>query len=371
MKEKNIAGRRTEWTAPYNSFNSWKGLMYKEHYDALAQGKMLPPVEASIDPSYLCNVDCVWCNSKRILHGELHAKTMTEEHLLKLCGFLIEWGVRGFCFAGGGDSTLNPGLWPAMRLIKKAGRENAIITNGIAVDTFEKQETLASCCRWIGVSLDAGTAETYGRVKQVSPKTFDKVLNNIAAMVRIVKDNNLQCDIAVKYLIHPTNAEEISKACALAKELGVAHFHARPAASKNIEGNEQVLDFPMDIINKQLEECLAMQTDTFKAFGVRHKFSPDFQLEHGFSRCISAPLCIQCGADGNVYLCNDWRGDKRYCVGAHFPNPEKILDFWGSKQHWDLMNRIKVSECPRCTYGIYAKQIENAVENDGMCVNFP
>ena len=95
------------------------------------------------------------------------------------------------------------------------------------------------------------------------------------------------------------------------------------------------------------------------------------EIQHGFSRCISAPLWIQCGADGNVYLCNDWRGNAKFRLGAHYPNPEQILDFWGSQAHIDLMRSINVDKCPRCTYGIYAKQIEHAVEEDAMCYAFP
>ncbi len=361
-----------EWTDPYNSFNSWKGLMYYEQYRGILEGRLLPPIEASIDPTYKCNVDCIWCNSQRILHNDnLLGKSMTAEHLRRLVAFLIDWGVRGFCYAGGGDPTLHPTLWEVMETVKAAGRQNAIITNGIAVDTYEKQKTLATCCRWVGISLDAGSPELFGRIKRTHPRNFDKVLDNVRSMVQIVKETGSRCDIAIKYLVHPENAHEIAKACAIARELGVAHFHARPAASENIEGLGQQLDFPMDIINEQLAQCLEMQTENFKTFGVRHKFSNSFNLKNSFKRCLSAPLAIQLGADGNVYLCVDWRGDKRYILCAHYPDPERILEYWGSPEHIERMRQVVVSKCPRCTYGVYASQIEHAVEDDGMCLNFP
>lgn len=367
---------RPEWTDPYNSFNSWKGLMYLDHYRGILEEKLLPPVEASIDPTYVCNIDCLWCNSWRILHkdGKVGHK-MTDEHLLRLCGFLADWGVRGFCFAGGGDPTLHPALWEALKLTTSKGRENAIITNGIKIDTAEKQEIAVANCRWIGISLDAGTAERYAQVKKTSPKVFHKILDNVRAMVELIRSGRVdtRCEIAIKYLIHPTNQDEILTACKLARELGVVHFHARPAASENIESPHlgRTLRFDMDLVNAQLEECMKLQTAEFKTFGVRHKFSETFNLKHGFSRCWAAPLTIQCGADGYVYHCVDWRGDPDYVLGMHWPDPEQILEFWGSKYHLDLMKSVKVDRCPRCTYGIYAQQIEFAVKSDGMCVNFP
>jgi len=36
-----------------------------------------------------------------------------------------------------------------------------------------------------------------------------------------------------------------------------------------------------------------------------------------------------------------------------------------------MMRGIQVDKCPRCTYGVYARQIENAMLDDRMCVNFP
>lgn len=361
-----------EWTEPFNSFNSWKGLLYAEHYKGILNGRFLPPIEVSIDPTYSCNVDCVWCNSRRILHrAEKHGQSMTPEHLIRLVGFLIDWGVQGFCYAGGGEPSLHPALWDAMLAVKAGGRQNAIITNGIAVDTYRKQEIAATSCRWIGVSLDAATPERYAEVKKTGPKVFNKVLDNIRAIVSIAKERGCQCDVAVKYLIHPSNADQIAQACEVARDLGVAHFHARPAASENIEGLGETLDFPMDVINKQLAQCLEMQTDTFKTFGVRHKFTGSFNLQHGFSRCLSAPLGLQCGADGNCYCCVDWRGCPDFVLGTHFPEPERILDFWGSPKHREFLAKVKVEKCPRCTYGVYARQIEQAVEADAMCTNFP
>lgn len=363
---------QAEWTDPYNSFNSWKGLTYYPQYQGIIQDKLLPPVEASIDPTYVCNIDCVWCNSWRILHkSEKVGHKMTREHLLSLCTFLADWGVRGFCFAGGGDPTLHPGMWEALELIKAKGKQSSIITNGIEIRTEERRRIAVECTRWIGISLDAGDRQTYAELKKTSPKKFDHILENVQAMLEMARQTKSRCEIAIKYLIHPTNQHEILKACEIARDLGVHHFHARPAASENIEGLGEVLHFDMDLVNQQLAECMKMQTARFKVFGVRHKFTETMNLKHGFSRCWSAPLTIQCGADGFVYNCVDWRGDPDYVLGSHFPDPKQILEFWGSSRHVQFLKKVQVDNCPRCTYGIYAQQIEHAVLNDEMCVDFP
>ena len=81
---------------------------------------------------------------------------------------------------------------------------------------------------------------------------------------------------------------------------------------------------------------------------------------------------IQCCADGNAYVCADHRIEKRFNLGAHYPDPAGILEFWGSFEHRRLIDSIEVDrECGRCTYGEYARQIEEVVIKDGMCLNFP
>jgi len=85
---------------------------------------------------------------------------------------------------------------------------------------------------------------------------------------------------------------------------------------------------------------------------------------------------IQCCSDGNVYVCADHRIEGRFRLGSHFPSPQAIKEFWGSDRHKELLNSVCVDkECGRCTYGEFARQIEELamgrIEEDPMCVDFP
>jgi len=79
---------------------------------------------------------------------------------------------------------------------------------------------------------------------------------------------------------------------------------------------------------------------------------------------------------GNVYVCADHRIEDRFKLCSHHPDPEEIRKYWGSDAHRDLLQSINVDkECGRCTYGEYARQIEELAigrnEKDPMCVDFP
>ena len=62
-----------EWNTEFNSFNSWKGAFYFPWYEHIKKWKndpklkLLPPIEASIDPIHACNLLCEHCNAHKYL----------------------------------------------------------------------------------------------------------------------------------------------------------------------------------------------------------------------------------------------------------------------------------------------------------------
>ena len=361
-----------EWSDPYNSFNSLKGLLYRQWMEAVIEGRFLPPVEASIDPVYSCNLDCVWCNSQGILKQDPRAgKIMDEEHLLKLSRFLADWGVKGACYAGGGEPLLHPGCADSVRIFAEKKVDTAFLTNGILLDG-EIAEAMTDHSRWVGVSLDSSNRDNYAQIKGVPPEIFDQALANLKALVKLRNRKNSRLEVSFKFLIHPDNAHTILEAAQLAKEIGVDYIHLRPAAAENVLGGADFsLDFPMELINQQLEKAFALEDDKFKVFGIRHKFSPRMKLSRRFSHCLAAPLLIQLGADGNCYLCVDHRGKPEYVIGRHAPDPEQIREFWGGEAMKKMMADVKLDKCPRCTFGIYNEIMEKTIIDDRMCKNFP
>lgn len=361
-----------EWTDPFNSFNSMKGLLYRKWMESIIEGVFLPPVEASVDPAFTCNLDCVWCNSKYICKDDNAAlKIMPEEHLIKLCLFLAHWGVKGVCFAGGGEPFINTHLSKVTKMLGEMGVDTAFLTNGTLI-TKEDVETIVRYSRWIGISIDTSNRESYAQLKNAKEELFDKAIEALERLVHLKKKTGSSLEISYKYLIYPDNANHIYEAALLAKKIGVDYIHIRPTAGENILGGcDFHLDFPVEVIKDQLKEAFELEDENFKVFGVRHKFSTTLNLKRNFNRCLAPPLLINCGADGNVYLCVDHRGKEAFSLGTHYPEPENILTFWGGENHQSLMKCVNIDQCPRCTFGIYNEIMEKVIIKDNMCKNFP
>lgn len=364
----------SEWSSKNSmcSFNSWKGLFYLPQYQAIANKKFLPPIEASIDLVRSCNLNCSFCNAGRYLQDENNkAQYMDSEHLMNLVRFLGNWSVKSLCFGGGGDSALHKSLPNAIRLSRAVGMDTALITNG----TILNDDLLDALplCRFISISIDAGKASTYAQFK--GKDFFNKVINNVGSIVQKVKERDVNCDVCYKFLITEGNQYEIYDACLIAKQLGVRDFYARPA-DYNHQGINPLVkkqyNYDLKAIEEQFELCRELENDDFRVFTVTHKYNSNFTPKKNFSQCYGAPVCIQiCPKD--VYFCVDTRYIEYYKLGSHYPDPKEILKFWGGKKHQELVFETGMKNCTsRCTFGPYNRQAESLFfgKPDPMCWTF-
>jgi len=381
--------KRREWSdeQKYNSFNSYKGLAYfSTHYIPIArwwegeEGAKLPvPIELSLDPTHLCNFKCGHCNAQRYLilnpdEVPRDKKTMTREHLRNLVDFCADWGVKAVCIGGGGEPLMNKNVWDLPSYIASKGMKSSFATNGSLINEQIAKEMMN--CRWVGVSVDSATREIFEKVHGVD--FFDRVIKNLELLIKTKKETDSKVDISYKFLITPLNWHEIYDACKLAKEIGVRDFHARPADLERKDFESAIeMNYNIEEIQNLFQRCHELEyKENFRVFTVMHKYNQDFTVKHNFKKCSASSLMLQACADGNVYVCADHRIENRFRLCSHYPNPEEILKMWGSDEHRNLLQSIEVDkECGRCTYGEYARQIEELVmgikEEDPMCLDFP
>lgn len=362
-----------EWSDKnrYNSFNSMKGLAYYEHYKEIidwfdGKGELPTPIECSLDPIMKCNHHCYYCNSQRYLREFPNSiPCLSWNEMYNLIIFLAEWGVRGLCFGGGGESTLHSDVPTMLNLAHQKGLETAIITNGsMLYDVYLRTALLH--CRWVGISLDAGDAETFRQIRGID--MFQRVIDGITRLVQEKKETKTKVDIAVKVLVLPENYDKLYDICLIAKSLGVDDFHIRPVDLERKDFKiRHKLNFDIPLIYEQFVKCHELETDTFHVYTVMHKYDEEFHVKHDFTKCLASPLVLQCCTDGNAYVCVDHRLEERFKLGS-FSN---VKEWWGNNKHRELVQSIKpIEECSRCTWGEYNRQIEE-VKHDSMCLAFP
>jgi sulfatase maturation enzyme AslB (radical SAM superfamily) len=245
------------------------------------------------------------------------------------------------------------------------GIEVGLVTNGCLLG--KHKESLAKC-RWVGVSVDAGNSSVFPRLKNMPPEVFDKVMRNIAELHAFAPD----LEITYKFLAHPENILSVYEAVKRAKELGCRFFHLRPVGKCwDCLGQPNIFS-PLDIAvaKTQVEQArMDFEDGDFHVFSVIHKFSGTWEIQHSFKKCHAVAMTAVIQPDNTISLCCDRRGDPRMELGT-FEKLEDITQLWGSPKHFDIMHRINLKDCPRCTYGPHNQLFEHMVLTDDTCKNF-
>ena len=355
-----------EWLNRYNPFNSWKALTHSENFEAKLKGTPKPPIVINMDLTNKCNYSCrffMFANRKRAdstsqtFRGD--DSSLVTDYVLKLPPLWSDWGVKAVCLAGGGEPSLHPDCLDFIKQCAFFNLEVGFVTNGYLVNNKDWWKAINESCKFVGFSIDAGNSEDYAKVKGVNPEQFDKVIDNLRGIVKT--KGNVQ--VGYKFLLDQYNQTSIYDAAKIAKWAGCNHFQFRPAID-DYKYSEKEIENVWNQIKKEQKD---FDSKNFQVFGVQHKFNFNLSKKHKFKKCRATMLTSTWCANGKVYMCTDTRGNPWAYLLDHYPNPQKVIDYWGSKEHWKKVDKINFKKnCDRCTLCQYNEMFEKVFINDCM-----
>jgi len=364
-----------QWTNDFNPFNWTKYFAQIYRWKEIGKTPAPAPAMVSIDPSNVCQLNCIWCNSVYI--RKQNPKMISKESLLDIANGLKNFtthptwhNVEAVSIGGGGDPLTNPATQDFINRIVELGIKPSVVTNGLALDKFD-----LSGCEWAGVSVDAGTRETFKRLK--GKDCFDKVINNIKKLTEVkgtVNNPQLGHGISYKYVMHPENIDDIFEAAKVAKEIGCRNIHIRPfmipykgQGSAFSEGDIKEFRF-------QLKKSRELEDENFSVYGITHKFDGHFVGKNDFKKCYAIYMTSTFqppttdGKGFNVLLCCDRRGDPR--LTHENMTMEQFKKYWGTKEHLNIVDHIDPQKCERCIRTPHNKIYEKAIIENNMSYEF-
>ena len=297
---------------------------YIDQVERLIAGEAVMPITCEIDPTNRCQLDCSYCMFKTLRTADKEDLPIgIYRHLLL---DLRRIGVKSVTFTGGGEPMLHPQFEQMVDWAEQLGFEYGLITNGILLDHIERPDRF----KFIRVSLDAGTHETYKKLKRAN--SFAKVLQNISYA------RNKGALVGISYVVNEINRNDIEQAQEIATKLEVAYIQFKPAW----ENGEPFSDYEIPGINNVIDQKRYKAIDRVP--------------------CAIAGLIGIVGADARVYYCCQYRGEQRYCLGdlrhATFP------------QIWERRPVLvpDIERCPNCRYMNYTRAYKNFVKNGTLFV---
>lgn len=333
------------------AYSANKAAAHPDRLLTLREGGHPYPVHLHLIVADLCNLACPGCAYRmpdypsnvlfKVEDPVTHVvnnnparflPTETVQTILRDC---VAMGTRAIEFTGGGEPTLHPDFRALIMEAQALGLDTALITNGLLL---ENRDLYAAAIRtsWCRISIDAATAETYGRVRPGvggggAVKNFARALDALTTLRKLRDAAGTQCVIGVGFVVQKENWHEIHEAVRLYRDAGADNvrisglftpqgdaYHAEHyEAARDLE-RRAVADFDM--------------RDGYRVYG---RFAEKVDDLHGpptYQTCHYQRFTTYVGGDGNVYRC---------CVNAY--NPQGLLgrlaDYGGSlRALWDAQS---------------------------------
>ena len=333
-----------------------KVLCHLDTVDKYLKNQKYDPITIEIDPSNACNHSCPFCISghlhlKKFKGTELFNRTMLSESVFQsLIEDLTKTNIKAINWTGGGEPTQNPYLGRAISFIKKNSKiEMGMYSNGSLIERFDLFEIFVKSLEWIRISIDAGLPNTYNDLRKTNKNNdFKTVMKNIKKLIEFKKNFNSKIVIGVGFVVTEENYKEIEIFANLFKDMDVDYCQFKPEIiqieRKNSLGNQKQnikmqisSDFWLNKVVSSLEKAKVILGNKFECneYKLEDLIVDSENYGRNYKECIGSQFQPCIGADGNVYVCTNHRGHKKYSYGS-------IIEKSFSKIWNDIETRKKI-----------------------------
>jgi MoaA/NifB/PqqE/SkfB family radical SAM enzyme len=295
-----------------------KILFHRDRLDRLARNELVAPITAHLVISDLCNHNCSFCsfrmedNLQNAQFAEIRAgrrnnnpnRMIPRTKVFEILDDLNALGTLGVEFTGGGEPAIHPDAPAIFERCLDVGLEAALVTNGQLLD--ERFDPIVTRFTWVRVSIDAGTSETYARVRGVHKRSWHEALRNAERLVRARDRQHSDTTIGAGFVVYRENWREVYEAVRRFKATGFDSV--RIGAIFNSTQKAAHFD---GFLEPARELCAAAKRDFEDAdFRVANNFDARIaDLESGgtpsYPRCTYQELVTYIGGDQKVYRCCD------------------------------------------------------------------
>jgi len=320
----------------------------------LQNGQMVAPRFCTFQTSNQCNQNCMGCSFGGLNNKALNNTMMSEADHIRILYKLIDVGVRGFEFCGGGEPTLLPYLSHLFHILKTNNKAFGIITNGVKLNS-SLIDYLSTCGTYCRISLEASNIEDYVKYKRVPSKHWSMVLRNVSAIAAI-KDR--VCDVSLKFDVGRTlnGKKHYEDAIKIGTELGVdsVQFKFLRHEPEELSVDEKYIE--------QTKLELVMR-DTKTGVNIIDGLVPDQSIED-IPQCWLNPIHTVVDHLGDVYICcyYYYRGDE-HKIGNMLKNDFEY--FWDAPEHMEKIKNINRLDCHKvdCKFFAHHATVNNAFKN--------
>jgi len=258
------------------------------------------PFEVEIQPSAACQLGCSYCIGARLGQTRFAAARLEPGDLNSLLDECSGHRVARFRLSGLSGDPLAPGVQAfTLDFARKAiadGRQVGVFTNGLGLD--EDAVLALTGAEYVNLGLDAGTRDTYVRVKG-----RDRFADAIQALQRLslARGRFGPREFGIVFVVTPENVGEVGMVLDLAAEVGAGRVRLRPSLCATDAASAWAWELAQQ---HALRHPLSRRVGLVVSAGDRRIARRPESLK----RCDPQWLCTTVGPDGLLYPCDHLTG---------------------------------------------------------------
>jgi MoaA/NifB/PqqE/SkfB family radical SAM enzyme len=316
-------------------------------------GKILP-WQIDLDTTNICNQACYYCNTEQFREDKPVYQSV--EQYLNLIDKLYSWRnydsnvigtTSNIIFSGGGEPTLLPGYKDIIESAIDKGFAVAMNTNGTKLHKLlnisdDKIKRMA----YIGLDIDSGDPDTYESIRhsKMSHSPFYQIKETATEL------GKMGAPIDVKALLMPQNTSkyEIDKLFEFAKDINARSLHLRPV----------VLDDQIFGITDSITQLIK---DMSIKYNIPYGLAVGRTEQRQYKQCHQFFLFPSFCADGNIYLCCEYKGREDTKLGSWINGDWR--DLWCGPKHKEIYKNFRTVFCKPCRPNIINNLVEHSLKN--------
>lgn len=356
-----------------NPYSYTKAAFHTDRLAVLQRGEQINPVHVQWSISATCSHACLFCAyrmegyTSNQLFAVVDATTgernnnpkrlVSLDKAKEILDDCRDMGVKAVQFTGGGEPTVHRDHLAIMQYAVALGLDIALVTHG-ALLRPESIEFLAQHATWVRVSIDAGTADTYEKIRRVDRSQYTRAASSLCALAVEKRLRSSSVTIGMGFVVTRDNWSEVVVAARNARSWGADNF--RISAVFQPDDERYFEDF-YDEAAALCREAELLSTDRFQVvnnFGDRiadlKQHSPDYP------RCYLQEFTTYIGDDLNVYRCCNTAYNERGLIGS-IAN-QSFRELWESAAKRQDFNAFDARGCERCQFNHHNRFVSSMVE---------
>lgn len=298
------------------------------------EGKDIYPIYIEVGLHGGCNHRCLFCSFDFLNYKPVILPLDAIEDFISQAATK---GVKSILYSGEGEPLLHPNINEIVRLTKNSNIDVALSTNGINFSR-EKAENLLPFLSWVRFSISAGTRKSYALVHRAKESDFDLAIANIREAVKIKNRHKLRCTIGVQFLLIPQNEKDIFSLISILGDFGVDYLVVKPYSSH--PSSKKKLNFilknkNLDIVKKKIFDVSRGRVNII----FRQNSISKIKKKKPYGHCLGIPFIAHIAANGEVYPCNNFVGNKNFSFGNI--STQNFEDIWQGEKRKSIIEMIE------------------------------